>query len=450
MKLPTELQNIKRASVFGMGKSGVAAVRLLRLAGLETHAINEGAIAQWASKDGLDQLLPPDCLHTQEGAEVLFAQSDLIIISPGIPTSHQVLQLAVAKQVKIISEIELAYWFCHQVPVIAITGTNGKTTTTTMIYQALQLAGKKVFCGGNIGTPYCEMAERMLAGESFDFAVIEVSSFQLETIDRFHPHIGLMLNLTLNHSERYQGLEDYGLAKLRLTLNMTTQDHLIVGEESGPWVQWSEKTLAQRHVFSKSHLPSDFLSSFDFSRSVLVGSHNRANYYCAWKTLSLLKITQLTPLFQRFIESFAGVEHRLEFVGEFQGLRVYNDAKSTNAEATRTALAAFEDGAPLYLVMGGKLRHESDRMLPELMPYREKITKVFTIGMTAQRLCHELASHFMVQDVGDLDQVFKVVRAQGLTGNLVFSPAHPSFDQFKNYVDRGQQFKHKARSYLSV
>lgn len=449
MTLPPELQNIQRVSVFGMGKSGVAAVRLLQSRGVETHAINEGAVESWRDKDDLYRYLEPCYMHSQDDALEVFASSGLIIISPGIPTTHPALAMANAAGVPIISEIELAYWFCRKVPVIAITGTNGKTTTTTMIFEALKQAGKKVFCGGNIGIPYCDMAQKVLAGESFDYAVIEVSSFQLETIREFHPRIGLMLNLTPNHSERYEGVEDYGRAKLRLLLNMQAGDDLIVGEEAGAWVEWSASTKATRHIFAKKNLPADFLKRFDFAKGVLVGAHNRANYYCAWKTLSLLGISGLDSLFQKFIETFPGVEHRLEYVGTFSGLKVYNDAKSTNGEATRTALAAFEGSEDLYLIVGGKLRNETDKLLPDLLPFKGRVKKIFTIGMTTERLVKELSGDFQTEAAHTLDQVFALAKSQKLQGNLVFSPAHPSFDQFKNYVDRGQQFKTKARSILA-
>ncbi len=449
MNLPPELQNMQRVSVFGMGKSGVAAVRLLKTVGLETHAINEGAVEVWRGKDGLESVLAIECMHTQDDAQEVFASSGLIVISPGIPTTHPVLAMANAAGVPIISEIELAYWFCRHVPVVAITGTNGKTTTTTMVFEALKLAGKKAFCGGNIGLPYCDMAQKVLSGERFDFAVIEVSSFQLETIREFHPRIGLMLNLTPNHSERYQGLEDYGRAKLRLLLNMQAGDDLIVGEEAGEWVEWSASTKATRHIFAKKNLPVDFLRRFDFTKGVLVGGHNRANYYCAWKTLSLLEIGGLDALFQKFIESFPGVEHRLEYVGTFSGLKVYNDAKSTNGEATRTALAAFEGSEDLYLVVGGKLRNETDKLLPDLQPFKSRVKKIFTIGMTTERLVRELSGEFSVEAAHTLDQLLEMAKQQKLTGNLVFSPAHPSFDQFKSYVDRGTQFKQKVRAALT-
>jgi UDP-N-acetylmuramoylalanine--D-glutamate ligase len=429
----------KKVTVFGMGRSGVAAVNLLQKLEADVYAVNQGDVAEWEHKDGL--ALSREKLVSQSAASSLFAESELIVISPGIPSTHPVLQAAVAKKVKIISEIELAYQVCSQVPVIAITGTNGKTTTTTMISEALILSGKKVFCGGNIGVPYCEMALKVLGGEKFDYAVIEVSSFQLETIETFHPHVSLMLNLTENHGERYEGLEDYGRAKLHILRNQTQADHLIVGEESGEqWLSWAQAHPMKIHRFSKKRLAPDFLSAFDFSQTRLVGGHNRANFYCAYKTLSLLGL-ESRPLFQQFINEFKGVSHRLEFVREWEGLKIYNDAKSTNAEAIVTALSAFEGQRDLVLVMGGKLRSENDHFLTSLQPFKNNIQLILTMGETAARLQAEFKEHFKVERVDSLEGLKVRLLKKDLKGVVVFSPGHPSFDQFKNYIDRGEKFK---------
>jgi len=163
----------------------------------------------------------------------------------------------------------------------------------------------------------------------------------------------------------------------------------------------------------------------------------------------LLGTPNLQPLFQRFIESFAGVEHRLEYVGTFNGLKVYNDAKSTNGEATRTALAAFEGDAPLFLVVGGKLRNATDKLLPDLISFKGRITTIFTMGETTERLFEELKSDFKVERVANLDGLLARVKELQLQGDLVFSPAHPSFDQFKSYVNRGETFKERVRHWLS-
>ena len=162
--------------------------------------------------------------------------------------------------------------------------------------------------------------------------------------------------------------------------------------------------------------------------------------------MELLKIPNLDELFQEFINEFAGVAHRLEYVLTYEGLALYNDAKSTNSLATTTAIKAFNDSnEPLYIILGGKLRNETDKVLPDLLPFKNKISRIFTIGDVAKRLKDELSKDFNVTEANDLKTVFQIAKTERLKGNLVFSPAFPSFDQFKNYVDRGEKFKTWAK-----
>lgn len=273
--------------------------------------------------------------------------------------------------------------------------------------------------------------------------MIEVSSFQLETIKEFHPTIGLILNIFPNHSERYDDVHDYARAKFRMLMNMDAKDHLILGTEN-PYLDDIKDHTSHKLFFTKGSLPVEFLSKFNFSRARVKGEHNEANFFAAYEVLRLLKIDHLDVLFQKFIETFAGVSHRLEFVLEKDGLSIYNDAKSTNALATTTAIKAFKDAKePLYLILGGKLRNESDKLLPDLLPFKDKIEKIYTIGDVTERLFEELKNDFKVEKSHDLKTVLQMVK--GTKGNLVFSPAFPSFDQFKNYVDRGEKFKAWAR-----
>ena len=176
------------------------------------------------------------------------------------------------------------------------------------------------------------------------------------------------------------------------------------------------------------------------------GEHNEANFYVTWKVLKLLHIPDLKKLFQEFINEFAGVAHRLEYVLKHDGLSLYNDAKSTNTLATTTAIKAFAASTePLHLILGGKLRNETDQVLLDLLPFKDKITTIFTIGDVTERLYQELKNDFQVIKAQDLKSVFNHCKNHQLKGNLVFSPAFPSFDQFKNYVDRGEKFKMWAR-----
>jgi UDP-N-acetylmuramoylalanine--D-glutamate ligase len=432
------MDKINKVAIFGMGKSGKAAVELAKKKRQDLYAVNKGDRDTWFYAEGLDKLLEACSCYSEEDFIPYFHRMDEIILSPGIPLTHPALKQAIEKGVPVLSEIEYAWREVKDIPVIAITGTNGKTTTTTMITEALKKAGKKVFCGGNIGIPYCELP---LSGEKPDFAVIEVSSFQLETIHDFHPYIGLILNIFPNHSERYDEVHDYAKAKFRLLKNMTSQDHLILGTEN-PYLQEIQKHPSHKILFTKGNLPTEFLKQFDFSQARARGEHNQANFFAAYAVLKLLNIPELEALFQEFINEFRGVAHRLEFVKEAKGLKIYNDAKSTNSLATTTAIKAFDDSLePLHLILGGKLRNESDRLLPDLIKFKDRISTVFTIGEVAERLFEELKEEFNVIQAQDLSTVFKIVNEKDLKGNLVFSPSFPSFDQFKNYVDRGEKFK---------
>jgi UDP-N-acetylmuramoylalanine--D-glutamate ligase len=437
------MNKINKVAIFGMGKSGKSALKLAKKYRQDFYAVNKGDPRTWWQEEDLKDICGICACSSEEDFAPHFEKMDEIVISPGIPTTHPVLKNAVQKGVPIISEIEYAYRYAKDIPVIAITGTNGKTTTTTMIAQALTLFGKKVFCGGNIGTPFCELP---VSDEKVDFSVIEVSSFQLETTKEFHPCIGLILNIFPNHSERYDQVIDYARAKFRLLNNMTAQDHIILGTEN-PYLNEIETHPVTKSFFTKGALPEDFRKQFDFSKSKVKGEHNEANFYATFEVLRLLGFKNLNELFQKFIDTFPGVAHRLEFVFESEGLSIYNDAKSTNSLATTTAIRAFKDvPGPLYLILGGKLRNESDKFLPDLLPYKDVVKKIFTIGEVTERLYHELGDHFDVEKAWDLKTVFEKVR--GLKGNLVFSPGFPSFDQFKNYVDRGEKFKISAREGL--
>lgn len=434
------MNKINKVAIYGMGKSGKAALKLAKKHKQDFYAVNKGDVRAWFEEEDLGGICGTCSCFSEADFVQHFGNMDEIVISPGIPTSHPALIKAREKNVPIISEIEYAYRYTKDIPVIAITGTNGKTTTTTMIAEALKKAGKKVFCGGNIGVPYCDLA---YSEEKVDYAIIEVSSFQLETIKEFHPKIGLILNVFPNHSERYDAVHDYATAKFNMLKNMTGDDHLILGTEN-PYLDDIKAHPAKRTYFTKGSLPDDFRKQFDFSKARATGEHNEANFFAAYEVLGLLNIPDLQKLFQEFINEFPGVAHRLEYVISKNGLTIYNDAKSTNSLATTTAINAFKDSKePLYLILGGKLRNETDKLLPDLLPFKGKIQKIFTIGDVTERLFEELKGDFEVEKAFDLKTVFE--KAKELKGNLVFSPAFPSFDQFKNYVDRGEKFKAWAK-----
>jgi UDP-N-acetylmuramoylalanine--D-glutamate ligase len=412
-----------KIAIFGLARSGLSAMKFLATRPEhELFLVNQGEPATWSAWEEVKALVPADHCVSQQKASELFADMDQIILSPGIPRYHQVLKAALAKGVEVISEIEMA--FRHSdIPVISITGTNGKTTTATMVAKVLQLAGKKVFLGGNIGIPYSEI----LFNSDYDIAVVEASSFQLESIESFHPHIAMLLNITHNHAERYDSFDDYAHAKYEMFKNMQQNDHVLIDAD-----------LDSGNISSQLHFIQD-LEGFDFSKSKLVGSHNRQNFYCAWKVLELLNIVDAKKIMQEFIHSFTGVEYRLQFIGEYQGLSFYNDGKSTNNAATESAVRAFQSSEEkLYLILGGKLRSDSVDLLDSL--HGLNIEQVFVMGEAAQLLQQNLQAEFKVAMCENLEQIFAMIKEKELKGNLLFSPAFPSFDQYKNYEARGAHF----------
>lgn len=424
-------KNINKVAVFGMARSGKSALKLAQQTFPEVYAVNKGPVDEWDGPIGFprEKCFPQDAFR--------FEEMDLIVLSPGIPQTLPELRSAREKNIPLISEIEFAWRFAPMVPVIAITGTNGKTTTTTMVSSFLERLGNRVFCGGNIGVPYSDM---VLSGSAVDYAVIEVSSFQLETIEDFHPQVALILNIFPNHSERYAAVTDYAQAKYRLLKNLTAEDTLILGEDND-YLAELPSTPARKLFFRKGSLPEAFSQKFSFQNCKLPGEHNEANFYAAYLALKSLELPELDAEFQAFIDDFSGVSHRLEFVRDWSGLRIYNDAKSTNMLATTTALRAFEAPEDLYLVLGGKIRDPKDRILPELEAFGGKVSEVLALGEACAKIVAELGETFSVTRVEDLQGLKVELEGKKRSGVLIFSPGFPSFDQFKNFEDRGEKFK---------
>lgn len=405
-----------KITVFGAGRSGVSAAKLATKLEHKVSVVSKGSPKEWGTYSAVTSIIAAeDCFSEEDEADVL-GSSDLIIISPGIPTTHPALDLAHKNQVSIISEVEFA--FRHSdIPVVGITGTNGKTTTTTMVKEALEIAGLSVFCGGNIGIPYCDIFE---SETKFDYAVIELSSFQLETIESFKPKVALILNITKNHGERYSKFEDYVNAKKRIYMNQGKEDTLI----------YDENIDLQK-----------FNNEYDFSECKLIGEHNLENFFYTQQTLRALKINEPEKVMQKLINSFRGVEHRLEFVKQINDLKFYNDSKSTNLSATVAAVKAFDRG--VTLILGGKLRDNVDGFRSELLKQKEIIKEILLIGESSESLKTELPE-FKVESVENISNALNYIKESSIKGNILISPGFPSFDQFENYIKRGEFFKEEV------
>lgn len=412
-----------KIAIMGLGKSGLSAFAFLsRQKEHEIYLVNKGAPKSWAAYE-IVKHLPSEQLIDQKDAEDILLSVDQIILSPGIDRKIPLIQKAIAAKVDVISEIELA--FIHSdIPVVGITGTNGKTTTTTMLGEVLGKLGKDVFVCGNIGRPYCDI---LLEEKKYDYAIVELSSFQLESIKSFHPHIAIVLNITQNHAERYEHFEDYKNAKYNIFKNQTPQDYALV-----------DPSLDQSHLQAKV-ISIKELDGFDFSNSKVVGEHNRFNFFCVYKVLEFLKLKDINERFQDFINEFKGVNLRLEFLTSFNGLKIYNDGKSTNDAATQVAVKSFQNDQDLFVILGGQLRSQTLTLNETLSGL--KIKKIFAFGEAKNLIKENLSAQFDVNTFDGLEQIVELVKNRNLKGVLLFSPAFPSFDQYENYLERGEHFR---------
>lgn len=418
-----------KIAIFGLARSGLSAFRYLKeKTQHEVFLVNRGAPCDWECWEQIKDDIEEDHCLNQDDACDLFASVDQLILSPGIPREHPALTHALEQKVEIISEIEFAYRH-SDIPVVGITGTNGKTTITTMIGEALALAGKAAFICGNIGRPYSDI---LLAKEKYDYAIVELSSFQLESIKDFHPHIAILTNITPNHAERYQTFASYREAKYHIFDNQTAEDFSLIGE--GLDVDSIQAQVERIHP----------LDHFDYSHSHLIGPHNKMNFFCAYKVCEFLGVENLSELFQKFINQFTGVAFRLQYIRSFNGLKIYNDGKSTNDAATLAAVKSFEAMGSLYLALGGQPRSHTTTLNTTLKDLA--ITEIFAFGEASELICKAMENEFKVRSFKNLEEMFSYIKSAKLAGNFLFSPAFPSFDQYKNYELRGEHFTNLARN----
>ena len=434
--------------VLGIGVSGKSAIRLLMSCGSRVFVVNQGPVSSW------EHSLPPSTgkgaiLLSQEDPQTLSSllELDLIILSPGIPREHPLLEASLKKGTPVWSEIELGYHFCD-LPIASVTGTNGKTTTVTFIGEMLQASGKKPFVGGNIGKAFCDLPfER--EKEDYDSVVLELSSFQLESIERFTSNVSALLNVFPNHGERYTSFHDYGLSKLNILKGGTSDDTFYCMENlSSPFLDVVNSASTKVHflpyleVLKKENLLKEF--ELDISSFKLPGIHNLQNLLFA--SHIAFKMGADKEGLQKAIDQFLGVDFRLQYVPSQVKLTCFNDAKSTNWDATLTALKALvgEDDSSLYLILGGAKRGRGDAVPRELLDFKKSIQSIFLIGETTDAMSLELqALGLPFEKCFTLESVKNLVSSFGgeKKGQLLFSPAFPSFDQYENYKVRGNHFR---------
>ena len=445
MSASIELRN-KRVLVVGLARTGVAtalfcATRGAHVTATDTRTEKElGDTITALRKAGVALELGG---HRQE----LILDADLIIPSPGVPADASLLQFARSKGVTIWSEIELAYRFLKG-RLIGITGSNGKTTTTSLIEHILRSAGFSTILAGNIGTPLISCVERF---SEKTVAVAELSSFQLELIEKFRPSISVFLNLTPDHLDRHHTLESYGAAKARIFENQTESDSAVLNADdpgttpyapAKPQLFWfSRKQRVAQGAFVKE---SEILfrregaeeAILKLSDIPLVGAHNVENVLAATAATRLAGAEPAA--IAKGVRSFAGVEHRLEFVAEIGGVRFYNDSKATNVDATLKALDAF--AGRILIILGGKDKGSDYTVLQA--PLREKAILALLVGAAADKIEKQIAGSVAIEQAGTLERAVETAAHAARAGDVVLlAPACASFDQFQNYEHRGRVFK---------
>jgi len=440
----------KRVLVVGLARTGIATALFCAARGAHVTASEERPGSEVA--EAAEKLRAAGCALELGGhTERTFIEQDLIIPSPGVPQDLPPLAAARAREIPIWSEIELAWRFLRG-RMVAITGSNGKTTTTSLTAHILESAGLPVIVAGNIGTPLISRV-----GESSDstITVTEVSSFQLECIRDLRPDVGVLLNLTPDHLDRHASFEDYSRAKARMFENQTEQDFAVLNADdanasqyapSGPQIYWFSRT---KHVSSGAFLRGDeVIFRRDGTETVLLrrgeiglrGDHNVENVLAAACAALLAGATPSAVA--SGVSTFAGVEHRLEFVAEIGGVSYFNDSKATNVDATLKALDAFPTG--VLVILGGKDKGSDYGILRKSL--RERARMVLLIGAAAEKIESQLRDAVPVVHAGTLEFAVALASENARPGDTVLlAPACASFDQFKNYEHRGRVFKQLVR-----
>jgi UDP-N-acetylmuramoylalanine--D-glutamate ligase len=444
----------KKILVVGLGKSGLAAALFLRRRGAQV-TVSDLRSAQALSKE-IPSLLEAGISVEAGGHGLLtFRRQDLIVVSPGVPLSTPELAQVRALGLPIIGELELAARFL-QGNVLAITGSNGKTTTTSLCGEIFSAAGLKTLVAGNIGVPVIEIVDQSTPDS---WPVLEVSSFQLETTDNFHPHIAMILNVTPDHLDRHGSFENYVAMKERIFANQTGNDYLILNGDDPVTQQAASRARASQVLwFSRSKIVRRgtfvrdgmvFYRASEQSNPVVVmpvediplkGDHNVENVLAAVCAACVAGIGPET--IAQAVASFHAVEHRLEFVASIQGVEYYNDSKATNVDATAKAVAAFPGN--VHLILGGKDKNSDYSQLNALLESRVKA--VYTVGSAAEKIESQIAGAKVIR-AGTVEAAVDQAAIHAVAGDVVLlAPACSSFDQFENYEQRGRVFKQAVLS----
>src|ERR1017187_2567815 len=439
----------KKVLVVGLGKSGLAAALFLRRKGANV-TVSDLRSAEALAKD-IPALLEEGIMVEAGGHGLLtFRRQDLIVLSPGVPLDTPELVQVKSFGLPVIGELELAARFLKG-GIVAITGSNGKTTTTALLGEILKDSGLPTLVGGNIGVPVVGLIDESTPDT---WSVIEVSSFQLESTVEFRPNIAVILNITPDHLDRHGSFENYTRAKERIFAKQDQTDCLVLNADNAPAAAAASRTSAKVYWFSVEHavdqgawLENGFVvyrgaknaaveQVMPLTGIPLKGAHNVENVLAAVVAARLAGVpAEFTP---RAIEKFQAVEHRLEYVATVNGVEFYNDSKATNVDATAKAIAAFSSG--VHLILGGKDKGSDYTLLTPLL--RERVSPVYTIGSAAAKIESQLRGVVSLHSCETLEKAVSAAVSAARPGHVILlAPACSSYDQFENYEQRGRVFK---------
>jgi UDP-N-acetylmuramoylalanine--D-glutamate ligase len=447
-----ELKN-KKIVVVGLARTGAAVARFLCECGARV------TVSDGKDREALAPFLSPlsalDITYELGGhGDETFLAADLIVVSPGVPMDVAPLALARNQGVPVISEIELAYEFIDA-PIAAITGTNGKTTTTTLVGEIFRKCGFRTFVGGNIGNPLIDL---VISGERTDRVVAEISSFQLEGIVNFRPRVAVLLNITEDHLDRYASYQEYIDAKLRVFTNQTASDFAILnvddplvaacaGKLAARVVPMSRLTVLEQGIYYHDGVITfawdGRLENFPTDSFKLRGVHNIDNCMAALATTLLMGCPAAAAL--KAVAGFSGLPHRMELVATINGVAYYNDSKGTNVGSVVKSLESFPGN--ITLIAGGKDKGGEYEPLVDLI--RERVSHLILLGEARERIRAALGHLTNTILVDSLEAAVQEAHRQAVPGDVVlFSPACSSFDMFRNYEVRGERFVEAVRSLI--
>ncbi|MGJ3205732.1 UDP-N-acetylmuramoyl-L-alanine--D-glutamate ligase [Geobacillus sp. FJAT-46040] len=441
---PTRFYQHRRVLVIGLAKSGAAAARLLAELGAKVVVNDQKPLSENMEAKQLEPLgIRVVC--GGHPLELLDEPFDLVVKNPGIPYTNPMVKKALEKGLPVVTEVELAYHISEG-PFIGITGSNGKTTTTTLIYEMLKADGQDPLLAGNIGLVACEVAREAKPGQ---WLVTELSSFQLAGIDKFRPAIAVLLNIFDAHLDYHGTKEAYAAAKANIFRNQTERDYAVVNADDPLVMNIASSVRSQKVLFSATKLLGEGAYVQDgaiywngdpvirIADIVLPGQHNLENILAAVAAAKLAGASD--EAIRQVLATFSGVKHRLQYVAEIDGRRFYNDSKATNILATQKALSAFA-GEPVILLAGGLDRgNEFD----DLLPYLQQVKAVVLFGQTADKI-GRIAQKTGIETIRYVDNVEKAVPVAfelSEPGDVILlSPACASWDQYKTFEERGDIF----------